>query len=47
MNIAIYGVILAIIIELAQGPYDILAILLLFGLVGFLVWKYGRVVDSE
>ena len=47
MQIAIYGVILAIIIELAQGTYDILAILLLFGLVGFLIWKHGRVVDRE
>ena len=47
MQVAIYGVILAIIIELAQGPYDILAIVLLFGLVGFLIWKYAYIGDSH
>lgn len=47
MNIAIYGVILAIIVELAQGPYEILAIVLLFGLVGFLIWKYGPIGDGN
>lgn len=47
MQIAIYGVILAIIIKLAQGPYDIIGVILLFGLVGFLVWKYGRLADHK
>ena len=47
MQVAIYGVILAIIIELPQGPYDILAIVLLFGLVGFLIWKYAYIGDSH
>jgi hypothetical protein len=41
VEVAIYGVVLAIIIELVQGPYDIIGILLLLGGIVFLILKYA------